>query len=91
LTVHRYDCAPSAWKEFIAVMRSGQVFECDEQMYFYWLEVMPPVWLNRSVEVQGHGTVSTFGFAEGAEPVVIFWHEADRFFGQQTNISNPHA
>jgi hypothetical protein len=91
--VFRYaDPAPGAWQEFLAAMRSGEVFECDEAMYFYWLEVLPPVWLNRPLEVEGHGTVSTFGFAEGREPVVAFWRGrgdgAGRFFGRQTDTLN---
>ena len=60
-------------------------------MYFSWLEVLPPVWMNRPLLVEGHGTVRTFGFAEGKEPVVAFWHRDGRFFGQQTDTINPEG
>lgn len=84
-TVHKYDDAtPGAWKAFIKVMRSGEVFECDRAMYWYWLEVLPPVWMNRPLKVDGHGTVSTFGFAEGDVPCVAFWQKGNRYFGVQT-------
>jgi len=41
--VHSYtDETPDAWNDFIAAMHSGEVVEIDEEMYFYWLEVLPP-------------------------------------------------
>jgi hypothetical protein len=80
------DPTPGAWQEFLAAMHSGDVFECDEEMYFYYLEVLPPVWMNRRMEVPGHGSVSTFGFAEGQEPITAFWRKGGRFFGQRTAI-----
>ncbi|HEY7154848.1 MAG TPA: hypothetical protein VH575_12875 [Gemmataceae bacterium] len=90
--VYRYnDPAPGAWQAFIAAMRSGAVFECDEEMYFYWLEVLPPAWMRRRVTIGGKPILTHFGFAEGAERVVAFWREGDRYFGCQTDILNPHA
>ena len=91
MKVHRYtDPEPGAWQAFIAAMRSGEIFECDEEMYDYWLEVLPPAWMLRRVTIHGETILTHFGFAEGAEPVVAFWHQGDRFFGCQTDIMNPH-
>ncbi len=83
----------SAWVDFIEEMHSGRVFEVDEGMYFYWLEMLPPAWMNETVSTPV-GERRTFGFAEGAENVVAFWREhspteGTRFFGWQTQIMNP--
>ena len=43
--------------------RTGVVCEIDEDIYDYFLDVLPP-------KYQGHG----FAFAEGAEPLRLFWH-----------------
>ena len=53
--LYKYDCTPGNWKEFIAVMQSGQRFEIDEKMFYYWLEVLPPVFMNREIDyLPGH-------------------------------------
>lgn len=92
--VWRYESDPTAgdaddWDAFVAEMGSGRVFECDEAMYYHWLEVLPPAWLNRKLQIPGVGERTTFGFAEGREEVVAFWRENGRFFGWQTGIMNP--
>lgn len=91
--VHRYsDESPDAWAEFIKIMRSGEVFECDEEMFYYWLEVLPPVYMGRRVELpSGRIVKASFGFAEGREQVVAFWQEGERYFGCRTNLINPHG
>ena len=38
--VFAYDCSKEKWQEFIEAMHSGDKFEIDEEMYFYWLEVL---------------------------------------------------
>lgn len=78
---------PDGWDAFIAEMHSGRVFECDEEMYYYWLEVLPPAWMNRSISTPV-GPRRTFGFAEGEEKVVAFWTQAGRYFGWQTDVIN---
>lgn len=69
------------WDNLIKAMESGEQFECDKGVYCYFLEVLPPVFMRGS----------TFGFAEGAEPVTKFWQEGDRYFGQRTKQMNPYA
>jgi hypothetical protein len=32
-----------------------------------------------------------FGFAEGAEPVTVFWSGGGKFFCQRTSVMNPYA
>lgn len=78
--------------EFIPVMRSGDVFECDEEMFDYWLEVLPPVYMSKVVALPNGQTVkAAFGFAEGAEEVVAFWRSGGRYFGCRTNTINPRG
>jgi len=62
------------WAETIKAMDSGEVFECEEAVYWYFLEVLPPIY-QRGTE---------FGFAEGSEPVTKFWIKGGRYFGKRT-------
>ena len=55
-------------------MQSGEPFECDEAMYYYWLEVLPPRYQH----------ASHFCFGEGADSFRLFWQERDgRFWTRQ--------
>jgi hypothetical protein len=90
--VHRYDDTDEAWKEFIEAMHSGESFECDEEMFDYWLEVLPPVLWKRKVKLPNGETVNAaFGFAEGADVITVFWFKNGRYFGCRTNIRNSCA
>ena len=102
--VYRRNCSREEWTEFIKVMHSGEIFEADEEMAYYWLEVLPPVFMGRDILFlpghEGHPMRVWFGFAEGAEPITVFWrnlyknpHEKAeyRYFGQRTNKINPVA
>lgn len=75
--VHKYeDDNPNAWSEFIQAMHSGQPFECDEDMFYYWLEVLPPVYMGKRILcADGVERLYHFAFAEGAEPLTVFWRE----------------
>ncbi len=94
--VHRCaDTTPGAWDAFINAMHSGEVFECDEEMFFYWLGVLPPVWMGRYVHWPDPDNVyrvitvrATFGFAEGIEPITAFWQSEGRYFGRRTSQLN---
>jgi hypothetical protein len=44
--------------------------EIDEDTYFWFLEVLPPRFMAGSY----------FGFAEGAEPIRLFWKRSGRYF-----------
>ena len=75
------------WDGFIAAMHSGEVFECDQEMYYYWLEVLPPAYLKNPVTLpNGEQVRADFGFAEGPELITVFWRKGERFFGCRTNI-----
>lgn len=81
--IYRYeDPDPKAWKRFIAEKNSGRPFECDQEMFDYWVGVLRPVWMNYTRDIPGVGErLCTFGFAEGMEPITAFWQEGERFFG----------
>ena len=49
---------------------SGIVCEIKEETYWYFLEVLPPHFM---------GNGSHFGFAEGAEPLRLFWTTRDGY------------
>jgi hypothetical protein len=53
----------------------GRIAEVSEEQYYYWLEVLPPHWLNGS----------HFCFAEGAEAFRLFWRDrpTGRYFARQ--------
>lgn len=69
----------------IRAMHSGDIFEMDEGVYFYWLEVLPPVYMHKAKNVGGTLRRCEFGFVEGADKITDFWREGERFFGCQSN------
>lgn len=80
------------WSEFIAAMHSGKPFECDEEMYYYWLECLPPVWMGKVIKLRNGDTVkANFCFAEGAETVTAFWERDGRYYGCATDVMNPYG
>ena len=101
--VLRYD---QGLADFLRVMDAGEVAEIDSEMFDYWLEVLPPTGANReqngeSMRMAGmggqwtrkDGTVQrfSFAFAEGLEPMTVFWQKGERYFAQRTNIINPRG
>ncbi len=92
--IYKRYCSDEEWKEFITIMQSGNKFEIDEDMYNYWLDVIPPVFMNKYITFfpgyEGTQMKVDFGFAEGIEYIVIFWRNTngDKFFGQRTNKIN---
>jgi hypothetical protein len=73
------------WQDTIEAMHSGAVIEIDEEIFDYFLEVLPPVYMHRFMEIGGRRRQVVFGFAEGAEPVTAFWREGVRFYCQRMN------
>lgn len=72
------DCAPrpdgEAWSELIQrISVPGQIAAIDEETFTYFLEVLPP-------KYQCGGL---FAFAEGQEPLRLFWRRAQQHFVRQ--------
>ena len=64
------------WADHVRrISAEGQIAEVSEEQYDYWLEVLPPRWMNGS----------HFCFAEGAEAFRLFWHDrtTGRFLARQ--------
>lgn len=78
------------FKEFVStVMTENQRAEIDEEMFYYWLEVLPPVLMNCKVGlVRGETVKAQFGFAEGVDTITAFWCQGNRYFAEKTNLMN---
>lgn len=89
----RSECHGPKWEEFIKVFTSGQRFEVDEEMWDYWLEVLPPVFMYKEIDYfpgrEGIPTRASFGFVEGADYITVFWVEGHgkdaHLYGQRSN------
>ena len=81
------------WADTITAMHSGETIEVTEDVYWYFLEVLPPVHMGYRATLND-GTIqrACFGFAEGWEPVTAFWENPrGRFFCQRTKEMNPRC
>jgi hypothetical protein len=90
VTMWRKDCNRDEWEAFIEAMNSGEQFECDEAMYDYWLGVLPPVDMRVTHTFEDGQTIycADFAFAEGCEPITLFWSKGGRYYGRQTSLVN---
>lgn len=62
------------WQSLIdRISAPAKMSDIDEETYWYFLEVLPPKFVNGSV----------FAFAEGAEPLQLFWRRGDQHFCRQ--------
>ena len=87
-------------RQFCEARDTGRRVEVDAELWYYFLEVLPPVHMGYRATVRnaaGDGDISiqaSFGFAEGCEPVTAFWQghgtmlEGGRFFCQRTKEMN---
>ena len=59
------------WEQMIQrVHVPGRLHAITEETYWYFLEVLPPKWMDRRY----------FAFAEGQEPLSIFWQQQNDFY-----------
>lgn len=54
----------------VRMAAASEPAEIDEETYFWFLEVLPPRFMAGSY----------FGFAEGAEPIRLFWKRNGRYY-----------
>lgn len=78
---------------FLRALDSYKPFEIDEETFDYFLEVLPPVYMNKNVKLpDGTSVVADFGFAEGSEEVTAFYSvvsvENTLFFACKTHQMN---
>jgi hypothetical protein len=76
---------------FCAARDRGELCEVNAEMYDYFLEVLPPVHMGRTVTLcNGKRQFADFEFAEGAERITAFWEQHPEpgvaiFYAQHTN------
>ena len=71
--------------EFIQRRDAGEKVEIDEELYSYFMEVLPPVtWATHHSFPDGMRRFTDFGFAEGEERITAFWRDGARYFAQHT-------
>ncbi len=63
------------WSRMIMRLESGTKTEITSETYNYYLGVLPPHWMG----VADNGGCC-FAFAEGAQPLRLFWSDRDRYF-----------
>jgi len=81
---------------FCAARDAGNKVEVDQELFDYFLEVLPPVHMNyRATLPDGQVIQASFGFAEGWEKVTAFWQGQGemrgKYFAQRTQEMNPHG
>lgn len=74
---------------YFKTMQDGKEHRVSEEVYDYFLEVLPPVMMG-NIAYQGKSW--GFGFAEGADYVTLFRKDrsSGEYFAQQTPWINPH-
>lgn len=82
--------------QMFANLDAGHVVEISAETFDYFLEVLPPCWMNKIVDLPGYGPrLCSFGQAEGYEPVNAFWSDRQtgtrRYFAMRTAQMNPNA
>ncbi len=66
---------------FHEAVSKGVTVEVDEGLFDYYLDVLPPRFMGRTVTlVDGSRRYATFGFAEGEDKPIAFWKSEGRFF-----------
>lgn len=74
----------ASWDEFIAALRRGDLCEIEEKIFWRALDILPPAWQNRTVNVQGVLRRCDFGFVEGWDYVDAYWRKDGKFYCQKT-------
>ena len=65
------------WDATIAGLDSGKIVQVDQEVFDYFLEVLPPKSMGRRVWTPEGPVVTAFGFAEGTEAIRYFWRNGD--------------
>lgn len=93
--VYCYPCETDEWQAFLVAMKSGEEVEINEEMYDYWLGVLPPVMGPQDLPFPDpkHPMKYDFGFAEGRERITLFYSNLvrSRFFCRRSPYMNPYA
>jgi hypothetical protein len=78
------------WQETLNGLSSGKAVEVTPEVWDYFLEVLPPVFMGKKIKLEdGTEVAASFGFAEGAEKIKAFWQKDGKYFAGQTGVINP--
>jgi hypothetical protein len=77
---------------YLNALESGQRIEITQDTFDYFLNVLPPVYMRRTLVFGSEIRNAWFGFAEGCEQITAFWIEKcgsrTRYFCQRTDEVN---
>lgn len=77
---------------YLNAVATAQILEITEGTFYYFLEVLPPAYMGRTITINNRPRRVTFGFAEGCEPITAFWAEKKdgrvRYFCKRTDEMN---
>ncbi len=77
------------WNEYLEARDRGEVCEVDEEIFDYFLGVLPPAYMFKEVTLPGGRSVkAVYGFAEGYEPITAFWDQGGKHYCQRTAEMN---
>jgi hypothetical protein len=68
--------------EDVRAAEVGKKVPVTEETYWYFLEVLPPVFMFGVVK----GELADFGFAEGADEVIAFRKDGEKHFAWRTGV-----
>lgn len=81
------------FKEYVEAVNAGLVCRIDENIFDYFLEVLPPVYMDKIKDVEIDGVKypkrCSFGFAEGWEAVIDFWRADGAYYAKKSKRLNP--
>ena len=60
---------------YLNAVATAQTLEITEGAFYYFLEVLPPAYMRRTITTNNQPRRVTFGFAEGCERITAFWAE----------------
>jgi len=80
------------FRDFIEALDKGELCQVDERLWYYFLEVLPPIYMNErqvvTINGVGFNKLCDFGFAEGSEEITDFWKASDRYYCKKSNRIN---
>jgi len=89
--IYKYKSSLEEWREVIRAMQSKRTIQIDKDMFDYWLEVLPPVYMHktRNIDVNNdgklHSIFCSFGYAEGYDYIIDFWVKSGKYFCKQSD------
>lgn len=74
-------------KEQWDAIKAGQVVEVSEEDFEEMLDVLPPAFMGRNVQLMNGTTVhASYGFVEGADRITAFYTLYDKFWAAGTTL-----